>query len=72
MNLTTAACGREYIIKSVATNDAELDRFLFSLGFYAGEPISVIFRKNKICVVSVKSSKYSIDDALAAAIKVFD
>lgn len=72
MDLTTAVEGKEYIIKDIFTNDDELDDFLFSLGCYSGEPITVVSRKKKTCVVSVKDSRYSIDNALAAAIKVFE
>ncbi len=72
MNLTTAAEGTEYIIKNIVTDDEELDAFLFSLGCYSGEPITVVSRKKKTCVVSIKDSRYSIDSALAAAIEVFE
>ncbi len=72
MNLTTAVEGKEYIIKEIFTDDEELDAFLFSLGCYIGEPISVVSRKKKTCVVSIKDSRYSIDSALAAAIEVFE
>ncbi len=72
MDLTTAVEGKEYIIKDIVTNDEELDEFLFSLGCYSGEPITVVSRKKKTCVVSIKDSRYSIDNALAAAIKVFE
>ena len=72
MNLTDAIEGKEYIIKDIFTDDEELDAFLFSLGCYSGEPITVVARKKKTCVVSIKDSRYSIDSALAAAIKVFE
>ena len=72
MDLTTAIEGKEYIIKDIVTNDEELDEFLFSLGCYSGEPITVVSHKKKTCVVSIKDSRYSIDSALAAAIKVFE
>ncbi len=72
MNLTTADEGKEYIIKDIFTFDEELDAFLFSLGCYSGEPITVVSRKKKTCVVSIKDSRYSIDSALAAAIEVFE
>lgn len=72
MNLTTAVEGKEYIIKDIATDDEELEAFLFSLGCYSGEPITVVTRKKKTCVVSIKDSRYSIDSQLAAAIEVFE
>ena len=70
MNLHQADEGTEYIIKSVETNDEELDAFLFSLGCYSGEPITVISRKKHGCIVSIKDGRYSIDKALAEAILV--
>ena len=70
MNLREAEEGREYIIKRIETDDEELDAFLFSLGCYSGEPITVVSRRRKTCVVSIKDSRYSIDDQLAEAIIV--
>ena len=70
MNLTTAAEGKEYIIKRIETDDEELDAFLFSLGCYSGEPITVISRKKKNCVVSIKDGRYNIDNQLAEAILI--
>ena len=72
MNLTDAIEGKEYIIKDIFTDDEELDAFLFSLGCYSGEPITVVSHKKKTCVVSIKDSRYSIDSQLAAAIEVFE
>ena len=68
MNLNDAQEGKEYIIKSVETNDEELDSFLFSLGCYSGEPITVISRHKGGCVVSIKDGRYNIDNQLAEAI----
>lgn len=62
--------GIEYIIKDITTNDDELDAFLFSLGCYVGEPITVISQKKGGCIVSIKESRYSIDNQLAQAISV--
>lgn len=70
MTLFSAELGKEYIIKNINTDDAELDAFLFSLGCYVGEPITVVSRKTKTCVVSIKDSRYSIDSNLAKAIDV--
>ena len=68
MNLTTAAEGKEYIIKRIETDDEELDAFLFSLGRYSGEPITVVSRRRGGCTVSIKDGRYNIDDQLAEAI----
>ena len=70
MNLTKAEEGKEYIISAIETNDEELDAFLFSLGCYAGEPITVVKHRRSGCVVSIKDGRYSIDRALAEAIKI--
>ena len=70
MNLKNAELGQEYIIRTIETNDEELDAFLFSLGCYSGEPITVVSRRRGGCVVSIKDGRYNIDEALAEAIAV--
>lgn len=70
MNLTNAQEGKEYIIKSIETDDEDLNSFLFSLGCYSGEPITVVSRRRGGCVVSVKDGRYSIDNQLAEAIVI--
>lgn len=68
MNLRLAQEGKEYIIDRIETDDEELDAFLFSLGCYSGEPITVISHLKGGCVVSIKESRYNIDNQLAEAI----
>ena len=70
MNLTVAEEGKEYIIQRIETDDDELNAFLFSLGCYSGEPITVISRRRGGCTVSIKDGRYNIDNQLAAAIIV--
>ncbi len=70
MTLVDANIGEEYIIKNIATNDEELNSFLFSLGCYSGEPITVVSRKKNSCTVSVKDARYNIDSDLASAISI--
>ena len=70
MNLRAAEEGKEYIIKSIVTDDEELNAFLFSLGCYSGEPITVISRRRSGCVVSIKDGRYNIDNELAEAIEI--
>ena len=70
MNLTKAEEGKEYIIQRIDTDDEELDSFLFSLGCYSGEPVTVVARRRGSCTISVKDGRYSIDDQLAGAIVV--
>ena len=70
MSLAEANVGEEYIIKDIVTDDEELESFLFSLGCYSGEPITVVARKRGGCVVSIKDARYNIDNDLASAILV--
>ena len=70
MKLIEASEEIEYIIKKVETDDEELNEFLFSLGCYEGQPITVISHLKSGCIVSIKEGRYSIDKALAAAILV--
>lgn len=68
MTLKSAQEGKEYIIQKIETDDEELDAFLFSLGCYSGEPITVVSHLKGGCVVSIKDSRYNIDNALAETI----
>lgn len=70
MNLAEANVGEEYIIKDIVSDDEELNSFLFSLGCYSGEPITVVSRIKGGCVVAIKDARYNIDNDLAAAISV--
>ena len=70
MKLSEAQEGIEYIINRIDTDDEELDAFLFSLGCYSGEPITVIARRKGGCTVSIKDGRYNIDNQLADAILV--
>ena len=70
MTLISAEEGKEYIIQRIDTDDEELDAFLFSLGCYSGEPITVVSRRRGGCTVSIKDGRYNIDNQLAAAILI--
>ncbi|MBO4950632.1 MAG: ferrous iron transport protein A [Clostridia bacterium] len=70
MTLRNAEPEKEYVIKSIVTDDEELDAFLFSLGCYAGERITVISHLKGGCVVSIKDGRYTIDNDLADAIEI--
>lgn len=70
MDLRTAEVGREYIVARIETEDEDMDAFLFSLGCYSGEPITVIARRRGGYVVSIKDGRYNIDAQLAEAIIV--
>ena len=70
MTLREAQLGREYIVRNIATEDEELNAFLFSLGCYSGEPITVVSRRRGTCVIAIKDGRYCIDNQLANAIEV--
>ncbi|MBR4973498.1 MAG: ferrous iron transport protein A [Clostridia bacterium] len=70
MYLSQATEGIEYIIENIDTEDDELNAFLFSLGCYSGEPITVVSRKNTGFIISIKDSRYNIDINLANAIMI--
>lgn len=70
MNLLDANTGEEYIVKDIVTDDEELNAFLFSLGCYSGEPITVISHIKGGCVVSIKDARYNMDNDLARAISI--
>ncbi len=68
MNLTEAQAGKEYIIKAIETDDEELNSFLFTLGCYSGETITIISQIKGGCIVSIKDGRYNFDNQLAEAI----
>ena len=70
MTLKEATEGMEYTVKKIETGDEELEAFLFSLGCYSGEAITVVTQKRSGCVVSIKDARYSIDNQLARAIVI--
>ena len=70
MDLTKAEEGKQYTIARIETEDEELDSFLFSLGCYSGEPVTVVSRRRLSCTIAVKDGRYSIDNQLAAAIVI--
>ena len=70
MNLSIAEEGKEYIIQRIETDDEDLNAFLFSLGCYSGESVTVVSRRKSGCTVSIKDGRYNIDNQLAEAIIV--
>jgi len=70
MDLTRVPVGQECIIAAISTDDEDLEAFLFSLGCYSGEPITVVSRRRGSCTIAVKDGRYSIDSQLAEAITV--
>ena len=71
MTLLDAQQGKEYVVEKVNTQDQELNAFLFSLGLYSGEIVTVVSRRKKTLVVSIKDARYSIDSLIAEAIEIF-
>ncbi len=70
MSLNDAELEKEYIVQDINTDDEELEAFLFSLGCYKGEPVTVVSRKKKNLVLSIKDARYNIDVELAKAITI--
>ena len=70
MSLADAITGKEYMVKEIQTEDEELTSFLFSLGCYSGEPITVISHIKGGCVVSIKDARYNMDIDLAKMITI--
>ena len=70
MTLKDLPAGEERIIRRLETGDEEMDAFLCSLGWYSGEPITLVAHKRGGCVVSIKDGRYTIDHQLAEAILV--
>lgn len=70
MTLLNAQEGTEYLIRRIDTEDEDLNAFLFSLGCYEGEPITVVSHRKSSCTVSIKDGRYNIDRQLAACIMI--
>ena len=70
MNLFNAELGKEYLVENIHTNDDEINSFLFTLGCYAGEPVTVISRLKSSLIVAIKDGRYNIDKPLAESISV--
>lgn len=70
MNLLDAEIGKTYTVKEIVTNDDEMNSFLFRLGCYSGEPITVVSKKKNSCVVVIKDGRYSLDQLLAEAVSI--
>ena len=70
MNILEAEPNNTYTIQEIETEDEEMNAFLFRLGCYSGEPITLISKKKKNCIVAIKDGRYSLDNLLAEAIIV--
>lgn len=72
MTLLEAEAGKTYIVKKINTDDEDMSSFLFRLGCYSGEPVTLISKKRRGCVVVIKDGRYSLDNLLAASVTVED
>ena len=70
MTLLDAETGKTYVVKEINTDDDEMNSFLFRLGCYVGEPITLISKKKNSCIVVIKDGRYNLDDLLSEAIIV--
>jgi len=70
LDLLDAVPGVTYKIKEINTQDEEMNAFLFRLGCYTGEPVTLISKKKKNCIVVIKDGRYNLDNLLAEAIIV--
>lgn len=70
MTLIEAEAGKTYRVGEIKTDDEDMRSFLFRLGCYEGEPITLISKKRRGCVVVIKDGRYSLDNLLAEAVTV--
>ena len=70
MNLLEAEIGKTYTVKDIQTEDEDLNAFLFRLGCYSGEPVTLISKKRKSCIVVIKDGRYNIDNYIAESILI--
>ena len=70
LDLLEAEPGVTYTIKEINTEDEDMNAFLFRLGCYTGEQITLISKKKKNCIVVIKDGRYNLDNQLAEAIIV--
>lgn len=68
ITLLDAEPGKTYTIREINTDDDEMNSFLFRLGCYPGEPITLISKKKKSCIVVIKDGRYNLDKLLSDAI----
>lgn len=70
MTLADAEVEKEYSVKEIQSEDHELEKFLFSLGCYEGESVTVISRKKNHLILAIKDARYNIDQELAKSIRI--
>lgn len=70
INLLNAEVNHQYTIQKINIEDSDARTFLFRLGCYEGEPITVISKKRKSCIVVIKDGRYNLDKQLSESILV--
>lgn len=68
MKLKDGKPGTTYEVSEICTDDSEMEKFLFSLGCYSGEPVTVISNKKNGCIVCIRDGRYSLDKQLSEAV----
>ena len=70
LDLTNADLNTPYTIKRINAREEGMKEFLFALGCYEGEKVTVISVLAQNIVIHVKDARYSIDEDLARAILI--
>lgn len=70
MTLAEGTIGQTYTVTGIDAEDEELISFLFTLGCYSGEEISLVSSISGSFVVSIRDGRYNIDTKLAQAILI--
>jgi len=70
MSLSKGKLQKSYSIKAIESVDPEMTDFLFSLGFYSGQKVTIISKLASNYIINVRDARYSIDKELAQAILV--
>jgi len=70
MALAKGKLNTTYTVQSVNTDQEDLREFLFTLGCYPGEKVTIISKLASNYIVNIKDARYSIDEDLANAIMV--
>ncbi len=70
MSLAKGKLNTPYTVNCVNTDYEDIREFLFTLGCYPGEKVTIISRLSSNYIISIKDARYSIDEDLANAIIV--
>lgn len=70
MLLSQGAANESYKVSDIQVTDEAMGDFLFSLGCYPGEKVTLLSKLRSNFVIHVKNARYSIDQDLAQSIVV--